>query len=103
MKTNLLSVIRGEYRTAKLSLAQKMESKIVSCQNRAGKMTVTGSLLGIMMSQHRSAHRTEGLSGAESPTATLLPEIIELPEGTYTPPFLESTIAQSHRLKRASA
>lgn len=41
---------------SKAGLALRRESKAGSCQNRAGKMMVIGSLLGIMMSQHKSAH-----------------------------------------------
>lgn len=37
MKTHLLSIIRGECRIVKLGLALRMESKVVSCQNRAGE------------------------------------------------------------------
>lgn len=37
MKTELLSIIRSEGRTAKLRVALRTESKIVSCQNTAGK------------------------------------------------------------------
>lgn len=34
---DVLNIIRGECRIAKLSLALRMESKVVSCQNRAGE------------------------------------------------------------------
>lgn len=93
---------------SKAGLALRMESKAGSCQHRVGKMMVIGSLLGIMMSQHRSAHllQKKKASAEQSKIFCLLqqtpePEITELLEGISTPSFLESNIAQSHRLKRA--